>query len=126
MAKNLLDAAQVSAALEQVGGRAVAQAVRARVAGRPPLAQALVDDPASGPRIQATAARAEKQGRPRGRRWPARACRSEQRVTARRAGTPTGTVRSLSPLPRTRTVLRAWSKLFSVSPHSSLTRMPVA
>src|SRR5579859_2787208 len=67
MAENLLDAAQVSAALEQVGGRAVAQAVRARVAGRPALAQALVDDPASGPRLQAAAARAEKQSRPAGR-----------------------------------------------------------
>ena len=55
-----------------------------------------------------------------GRPW------SSQAETARSAGIPTGTVRSLSPLPRTRTVLRAWSKLSAVRPHSSLTRMPVA
>src|SRR5580692_8508398 len=62
MTEDLLDTAQVGAALEQVGGRAVAQAVRAGIAGRSPLAQALVDDPAGGPRVQAAAARAEEQG----------------------------------------------------------------
>ena len=46
--------------------------------------------------------------------------------TARSAGMPTGTVRSLLPLPSTRTVRRPSSRSPTSSPHSSLTRMPVA
>ena len=63
MAQQFLHDAQISTALEQVGGRAVAQAVRTRIAGRASFAQELVDNPASGARVQATAAHAEEQGR---------------------------------------------------------------
>src|SRR5713101_6486633 len=55
MAEDLLDAAQVGAAFEQVGGRAVADTVRAGVPDGPRLAQALVHDPAGRARVQATA-----------------------------------------------------------------------
>ena len=48
------------------------------------------------------------------------------RLTARTAGMPTGTVRSFPPLPNTRTVRRPRSSAPRSSPHSSLTRIPVA
>src|ERR1700679_3268476 len=66
MAEDLLDAAQVGAALEQVRGGGVADSVRADVAGGLVLAQPLVHDPARGTRVQAAAADADEQGRPAG------------------------------------------------------------
>ena len=52
--------------------------------------------------------------------------RSSQRSRALRAGVPIGTVRSLSPLPSTRSVCRASSMASMSSPHTSETRMPLA
>ena len=66
MAEDLLDAAQVGAAFEQVGGGAVTQAVRSGLAGSSPLTQALVHNPTGGARIQPAAAHAEEQGRAAG------------------------------------------------------------
>src|SRR5690349_8391981 len=48
VAEDLLDATQVGAALEKVGRRTVADAVRAGVPGRARLAQPLVHDAARG------------------------------------------------------------------------------
>src|SRR5205814_1181696 len=46
--------------------------------------------------------------------------------SARSAGTPYGTLRSFAPLPNTRTTRRLRSTSARSSPHSSLTRIPVA
>src|SRR5438874_3526545 len=53
VAEDLLDAAQVGTALQEVGRRAMADAVRTRVPGRSRLAQPLVHDAARRARVQA-------------------------------------------------------------------------
>src|SRR5690348_3725447 len=67
VAEDLLDAAQVGAALEEVGRRRVTDAVRAGVPGRARLAQPLVHDAARRARVQAATADAHEQGCPAGR-----------------------------------------------------------
>src|SRR5215475_12278935 len=56
VAEDPLDAAQVGTALEEVGRRAVADAMRAGVPGRSGLAQALVHDAARRARVKTSAA----------------------------------------------------------------------
>jgi hypothetical protein len=120
VAEDLLDAAQVGAALDEVGCRGVPDRVRAsvadggcsagvgvRVTGRAPGgkvggAEPDVDDAARGPRVEPAAAGPEEQGV----------------LTLL-----TGTTRSLRPLPKTRTVRRPRSSPSVSSPHSSLTRI---
>src|SRR2546430_6221900 len=63
VAEDLLDAAQVGAALEEVGRRAVADAVRARVPGRSPPAQPPVHAAARPAGGQAAAPAAAEHGR---------------------------------------------------------------
>ena len=121
VAEDLLHAAQVGAALEQVRGGGVPDRVRARVDAAPRAR--------CGARSAGRAGRRGRRGTGRRRcaRWRRRAALpASQRATARIAGRPTGTTRSLRPLPSTRTVRRAWSSPPASSSHSSLTRMAVA
>src|SRR5690242_7848288 len=75
VAEDLLDTTQVSAALEEVGRRAVPDAVRAGVPGRARLAQPLVHDAARRARVQAATAHADEQRGPAGRGGERRAAR---------------------------------------------------
>ena len=126
VAEQLLHRAQVGAALEQVGGRRVPQAVRAHVrrAGhvRQPLVherrdRALVDPPSPGAEEQRGSRALDREA---GRPW------RSQKSRACAAGRPNGTERSLRPLPNTRTTLRSRSMSSTSSPTSSPTRIPVA
>ena len=126
VAEYLLDATQVSAAFEQMRGGGMPQPVRAGIRYRP-------EPPRSwhGRSGVRSAGRCGRRGLPgtwlrAGLRASAgRPCASHS-WTARSAGMPTGTVRSLFPLPRTRTVRRPVSRSCRSSPHSSLTLIPAA
>ena len=144
VAEDLLHAAQVGAALKQVRGGGVPDGVRARVpARRPPASRAAVVADRAWPRARSGRSRACTMRRAvLGSSLPPRAPRksavplrslartgrpaSSQRASARIAGRPTGTTRSLPPLPRTRTVRRSPSSPPVSSSHSSLTRIAVA
>ena len=107
MAENLLDAAQVSAAFEEVSRGAVADAVRPGVARGSSLTQALVHDPAGSARIQPAAADAQERQEAGPLATVARARRPAGASGSRaQGGQPDRHGRSLSPLPVTRTVLR--------------------
>ena len=73
VAEDLLDAAEVSAALEQVGGRRMPQSVRTGVRNRAGCGDPGMDDPADGARVDPAASRAEEERRlaPRGAVSPA-------------------------------------------------------
>ena len=124
--EQLLHRSQVGSALEQVGGRACAAARAGRCpAPRAPRRAAVHErahgslvDPAT-PCTDGTAllgALGHEAGRPA----------VSQRSIARAAGWPNGTLRSLRPLPSTRTRLRSRSTSPTSRATSSPTRMPVA
>ena len=134
VAEQLLDDPQVRAAVEEVGGKAVAQGVRRdaeRQAGpgpepvEPEAEPTNTERPAClieedlgrriGARVEA-AARASRTGRP-SRRYSS---------SARRAGRPSRPIRSLRPLPTTRISPRRRSTEPSVDAASSLIRSPAA
>ena len=143
MPEDLLDAAQVRPALKEMGGRGVPDRVRAGVQGSLAECQAIQgcgleglgpQRPADALQPAWTMRRAVLGSRrapraPRNKADPLLAFASTgrpasaHRFTARTAGRPTGTTRSLSPLPRTRTVRRCASSPPVSSPHSSLTRI---
>ena len=120
VAEDLLHAAQVGAALEQVRGGGVPDRVRARVPRRGRRGPAGL--PRLGGRSRAWTMRRAVRGSSRPPRAPRKSAAplrslartgrpaSSQRASARIAGSPTGTTRSLPPLPRTRTVRRSWSR----------------
>ena len=131
MTEQLLDDPQVRSALEQVGRERVAERVR-----RDPVAQA---GSCAAPRTTANACwRANR--RPRSPRnsgppragvtwWSARSAgraSAIQRASQSSAMSPTGTSRSLSPLPMTRTKPPSVERSSRSSPSASLTRRPAA
>ena len=120
MPEHLLDAAQVCATLEQVGRHRMTKSVRTKGRGAPPSIAASGGRRGVPPRVDPFAALAERIAAPESpviqlRPAPSRA----EASTARTAGTPTGTVRSLLPLPSTRTTLRCRSRSSTFRPHSS-------
>jgi hypothetical protein len=109
VAEQGLDGAQVGAALEQVGGEAVAELVRrdgAGDAGRDRVLAEFLEEALTRqrpPRLVEEDQRADAlAGGQRGRPSRSQACR------AATAGPPSGTRRGLSPLPISRTT--AWSR----------------
>src|SRR5215471_3534754 len=120
VAEHLLNAAQVGAAFQQVRGSRVAQPVGSGVGHRSGRGDASVHHPADSARVDPAAAGTDAAAATAGRPCPC------QLRTARTAGSPTGTTRSLLRLPRTLTVRRPVSRSPTSSPHSSLTRIPVA
>ena len=126
VAEQFLHDAQVGAALEQMGGGAVPQAVRTDVGRAVDGGDGLVHDGAGLPLIEPTAAGAEQQRRPRVAVASAGRPSVSHAVSAAWAGSPNGTVRCLLPLPSTRSSRRDVSTSSMSRPHSSLTRMPVA
>ena len=126
VAEQFLDDAQVGAALEQMRRGAVPQPVRADVRCTVDGGHGLVHDGAGLPWIDAAAAGAEQQRRARVRDGQRGTAIGEPRRSTAAAGSPNGTVRCLLPLPSTRSSRRGVSMSSMSSPHSSLTRMPVA
>ena len=123
--EHLLDGAEVGAALEQVGGERVAEEVRVdalRARGRPSRRAGA----GSGTPPRASAGRRARSGRARagsgGRGAPGRARGSGAPPPA--AGRPSGTRRSLPPLPTTRTIRSSRSTPPFSSPTASETRSP--
>lgn len=100
--QEFLDAAKVGAALQQVGGRAVAQAVGAEVGGAFYVPEPGVHHPANSARIDAPALTPRKRAPPE--RSPIHKGRpyTHHRSSSRIAGRPKGTERSFLPLPSTR------------------------
>ena len=126
VAEHLLHRSQVGAALQQVGRGRVTEPVGSDVRRTGHLGDALVHERADRPLVDPAAAGADEQ---RGARVlgdePGRPTLS-QRSRARAAGWPNGTLRSLRPLPKTRTRLRSRSTSSTSSATSSPTRIPVA
>ena len=132
MPEQLLDDAQVGPALEQVGRERVAQRVRADPVGEAGPSGRALD---RGPRLlagqppaaiaeeQRAAAKRARRGRARAAR---RAARAIQRPSQSSATSPTGTSRSLSPLPMTRTNAPSTDRSSRSSPIASLIRRPAA
>ena len=125
IAEQFLHDAQVRPALQQMRGGAVPQAVRPDIGCAVDRGDGLMDDgaglppdrrppraPSGGPARVGGGQRGTAVGQPRRKR--------------RLRGSPNGTVRCLLPLPSTRNSLRGVSMSSMSSPHSSLTRIPVA
>ena len=132
MPEQLLDDAQVGPALEQVRRERVAQRVRADPIGEAGPRGGALD---RGPRLlagQPAAAIAEEEraaaerARRGGARGARRADRRIQRPSQSRATSPTGTSRSLSPLPMTRTKAPSTERSSRSRPIASLIRRPAA
>ncbi len=100
VAEEFLDGAQVGAAIEQVGGEGVAQGVRGDVLEDAGLQQPRFEVALDAARRQPAAAMIDKE-----RLLVAGLCRAprDSAPSASRALPPTGTIRSLRPLPSTRT-----------------------
>ena len=124
VAEQLLHRPQVGAALEQVGGGGVAQPVRADVGRARDLGDAPVHQRAHRALVDPPAAGAEEERRPGSVDEQGRASRASQRSARARPGGRTAPMRSLRPLPSTRTTLRSRSTSSRSSPTSSPTRMP--
>lgn len=62
VAEDLLDASQIGAALEEVGGGRVAEAVRSEIGNLPYLRDPRMDDPPRARGVQAASACAEEEG----------------------------------------------------------------
>ena len=133
MSEQLLDDAQVGAALEQMRRERVAERVRAD-----PPARARLVPPRRRPRPRPAGGRAAARGRRgtaarrgpgatwRERRAAQPAARPARSPSQSSATSPTGTSRSLSPLPMTRTNAPSTERSSRSSPIASLTRRPAA
>ena len=124
--EQFLHDAQIGAAFEQVGGRAVPQTVRAHVGSAVDGGDGLVHDGASLADVEPTAPGAQQQRRPGLRGDQRRAPVGQPDLSASAAGSPNGALRCLLPLPSTRSNRCPVSTSSTSRPHSSLTRMPVA
>ena len=124
MAEHLLHGAEIGSALQEVGRGGVAQGVR-RDIGNAGERGERVNVSAHLTLVDPAAAASHEEWRGRAARRPRGRCPAT-RSSARIAGTPNGTTRSLSPLPTTRTVSSARSRSATSTPVSSPTRIPVA
>ena len=132
MPEQLLDDAQVGPALEQVGRERVAQRVRADPLGEPGAGGRALD---RGPRLlagepPAAVAEEERAAADRRRRDASASSAARgpsiQRPSQSSATSPTGTSRSLSPLPMTRTNAPSSDRSSRSRPIASLIRSPAA
>ena len=126
VAEYLLHAAQVRTALQQVRRGSVPQAVRSHVRHRRRGRDPGVHDPAYGARVDPPPVR---RGTGPPLRWRPRVPRGRLAASGPRLARPGcrgAPRRSFAPLPSTRTVRRLRSRSSTSSPHSSLTRTPVA
>ena len=116
VAEQFLHDAQVRAALEQMGGGAVAQPVRADVGRTVDRGDRLVHDGACLTRIEPAPTCAEQQRRARVRGGQCGRPSDSHAASATCAGSPNGTVRCLLPLPSTRSSRRGRVDVVDVEP----------
>ena len=132
MTEQLLDDAQVGPALEQMGRERMTERVGADAVGEPGRAGRALDrgpglltgQPAAPISEEQRAAADRRDVVPREQDRPAGP--STQRPSQSSATSPTGTSRSLSPLPMTRTKAPSTDRSSRSSPIASLIRRPAA